>query len=135
MKTNDLMVGDWVRCPYVNVKVGEIKTDRVECYEPHRIACEIDSVEPILLTKKILEKNGWSLIRGNVYGGVFVEEINDVEYEFDIPFRIAISGSYCHEKIFATTSEDVLIPMLYVHEVQHALRMCGLYDLADIFEI
>lgn len=75
-------------------------------------------IEPILLIAEILEKNGWKymkeseLILAPKSGGF-------VKYKTDTHF-VSISGDgVCRKNIG------------YVHELQHALRLCGLDELAD----
>ena len=70
-------------------------------------------VEPIPLTAEILEKNGWwqDEIDGTYHNTMSV-------YGRKAPFSI-LDG----------------VAINYVHELQQALRLCGLKDLADNFKI
>ena len=69
--------------------------------------------EPIPLTAEILEKNGWwqDEIDGTYHNTMSV-------YGRKAPFSI-LDG----------------VAINYVHELQQALRLCGLKDLADNFKI
>ncbi len=123
MKLEDLMLGDWVQIrvfsisekferteKYVHVRVAEIGTGLVtvkgfEVSEPYTI-CEDTEVEPVLLTKDILEKNGWKHYKDSeIY-------ISTLRYMLDIEFfnnspRILRNSLECK----------------YVHQLQHVIRL------------
>lgn len=85
---------------------------------------DIESVDPIPLTDGVLKANG------------FRKSIEEGTYYFP-------EGYKAHERGYAIENEDGLwyitehnlMPFVYVHELQHALRLCGLNDLADNFKI
>lgn len=78
-------------------------------------------VKPIELTPDILEKNKfiWTAY-GVIHGG---EDITLVQ-----------SGDYWNVKP-NQLSNDIFCSIWYVHELQHALRLCGLETLADNFKV
>lgn len=144
MNDKELMIGDWV---YVSEnftqkyhKVRYIDADGVVgCLfvNEYGIECKsapiMDCVQPIPLTKEILEKNGF------VYEEDYDAFIDEKAYiRINIPTEtdgaevsISYSGSgYGELSFFPTYNEQ-----FYVHELQHALRLCGLNDLADNFKI
>lgn len=108
MKTTDFMINDWVKSRTgMNVRIVSIDHDYPSVYEP------------IPLTHEILEKNGfrighhgtyhiWGFCIGNHYDGQFTPYIS-----------------------LGCTHKD----LTYVHELQHALRLCGLNSLADNLKI
>lgn len=127
MKANEIMVGDWVfvhkptckghRVDYINEMEEEIGADG-EFYN----VCDI---EPVPLTPEILEKNGfivkrtesakrtyWKDCAGQIVGhknrGLMYMEIsgNPVKFGYFLPH---FSGH-----------------IQFVHELQHALRLCGI---------
>ena len=127
MKANELMIGDWVKSRTgMNVKIVSIDHDYPIVYEP------------IPLTSEILEKNGWiqckhetckslyeykglhlrhtMIKRSNRRGGAKVN--GDVE-----KFPDEYTYSFLRINVF------------YVHELQHALRLCGLNELANNFKV
>ena len=94
-----------------------------------------EDVEPIPLTKEVLEMNGW--------------ENNDCYCYYRIDEHITLSF-YMHEhrlmKVFCGIDEwqnhervtDILFHcegLKYIHELQHALRLCGLNELADNLKV
>lgn len=125
MKTTDLMVGDWVSSQEVHTKdyylpsfkrqVAQIKDNGVELSFTDRYGnkCYItllyDDIEPIPLTAEILEKNFRADKQWD--NGWFVND---------------------HIHIYQTTSGVYniqymeIVDIQYVHELQHALRLCGI---------
>ena len=114
MKANELMIGDWVNTPngisrviYI-AKYSGIYTDNTnvgeKLYSPHEI-------NPIPLTPKILEKNGFERSK------VFVEW----KYENDDAYMIYKPFPY-----FKIQMEECVVafPCKYVHQLQHALHLC-----------
>lgn len=88
---------------------GECKMSYTKLYE----------VSPIPLTSEILEKNGW---KWDNTRGEYVSSTFSLEWDIDL-----------HEAWLRIGGEFTIIA--YVHELQHALRLCGLHDLADNFKI
>lgn len=118
MKATDLMIGDWVYSSFSDkpVKVKSINfTDGYGWVNTTLVpGTKSDmSLSPIPLTPEILEKNGWwqDEIDGTYHNTISV-------YGRKAPFSIL---------------DGVVIN--YVHQLQHALRLCGLDDLADSFKI
>ena len=80
-------------------------------------------VKPIPLTPKILEKNGFWVMK----------KVDNGAEEY---IAYAIDGLIFHynrdnDYYFPNTP----ISWKYVHELQHALRLCGLNELADNFKV
>lgn len=112
MKANELMIGDWV---YDNMLKGYGK---IEVLTPFAVQCDIhtdthhmDFFEPIPLTEEILKANG-------------LDPIICCDLSMPKWFMSLRSGN-----------NHVEMPFRYVHELQHALRLCGINNLADDFKI
>lgn len=122
MKSTELQIRDWVisnrRGKNEIVKVISIDGGTsycwldADCYSG-LIACE--DIQPIPLTAEILEKNGFKY-------NIFDRWMNS-------RYDVAISEK--DEFLFIWDR----IQLDYVHELQHALRLCGLNDLAENFKI
>ena len=122
MKATELMIGDWVclkddtKCEFP-LKVDGVLTDDIS------LECEgflggVDGlIRPIPLTPEILEKTGWWY---NVEDMWFHDEVDFCIEKFNGRFQ-------CYE-----ISQ---IKLDSVYELQHALRLCGLNELADNFKI
>lgn len=119
------MIGDWVRIKeHLDYdRVREIAMDeKLQWYISY--ACSMTlfrayEFEPVPVTREILEKNGWKCkgdymilnIGGNTL--YWVENLN--------------CGLYKNKYNMCTCK--------YVHQLQHALRLCGFDTLADVFKI
>ena len=82
----------------------------------------IENMMGVPLTSEILEKNGF--VRSKVF----------VEWKYER------NGNYLLWKPFpwlqiSTDNSDVNFECKYVHELQHALRLCGLTESADNFKV
>lgn len=117
MDSKSLMIGNWAKHPvYGNVQIRAIQNGE-----------QIWS--PIPLTAEILEKNDWEK-----------EDISTicVEYTFTLGccymmVRITNGNAYCELSVFH--GPKISMNIQYVHELQHALRLCGLNNLADNFKV
>lgn len=121
MNVKELMVGDWV----------SIITPELNYYTAHwsrgdyRLDTNYDKwLHPIPLTAEILEKNGFETYA--MYHTLHDKQVR-IEY-------------YWHESRLEIQPYDgepwiKLAPLRYVHELQHALRLCGLNELADNFKV
>lgn len=114
MELTDLMVGDWVFIKDYPIKASPQKV------RPEHFVRSLVEFEPIPLTTEILEKNGFE------YDPYYHNWIYD---EFTINYGHLIDeeeGDYLFIWI-----ADTSMKLTYVHELQHALRLCGLSELAD----
>lgn len=133
MKATELMIRDWVLHegePYQIRQLGIYGVDRdgedypavcVGKPEGVGLIVERNEIEPIPLTPEILEKNGWGYNNEDekffpqtwVGGGLMLQGTGDCGY------RIVVASDYDDED-----TNDTPVILLYVHELQHALRLC-----------
>lgn len=135
MDCKDLMVGDWVRFKEnypqkeLQGKIAKVKgvrgridvrTQDGEYYESEHP----DWLEPIPLTEEILVKNGFIFNKG--YAVLQVSEDNYLDfYKHEHRLRKVWEGIdewNNHAKVRDVT---FVCQCYYVHEFQHALRLCG----------
>lgn len=139
MKVTDLTIGDYIKYQGHNYIIEEISAQGwVHLIHPEtktRINMTsdyiIDLLEPIPLTKEILEKNGFTQCVTAPYG-YYKAPIYDM---FDILFHIS-KDTYedtWHTEVFTDHNDSnfVLYNLCYVHELQHVLRLCGLNELPN----
>ena len=132
IKCRALMVGDWVAnrngSPMQIVAVDEDNAYACEGNEERPwIFGDNEGYEPkpIILTPKILEKNGFIKVNSQRYdygspdNDCYVK-VNPKKNMIHVNGRNANSNLYSHS---------------FVHELQIALRLCGLNELADNFKI
>lgn len=114
MKTTELMIGDWVQIQYRDkrVKVTDIYDGKI--YTTAISPLMEDEFAPIPLIPEILEKNGLALDRmGNYFPEDKRYDLEISEIEGDIYWTVCW-GDYG------------VLRLRYVHELQHALRLCGI---------
>lgn len=123
MKANELMTGDWVLikrtpsyeypykiCSINNYSIlGEGYTDWIEVEADEEI--KLEDIEPIPLTAEILEKNGWKYNELPFIQGW--EQFGLLLYAGGEGYRI-------------NCGNNVAMRIDAVHELQHALRLCGI---------
>ena len=117
MKAEDLMIGDWLK--HYNgtpMQVTKITTEHFACADNRDMNCweYNNKYEPILLTPEILEKNGFEGIKEGKFPSLR-NYYNDIIFQLE---EIKEEGNCKILYIFKN------IPILYVHELQHALRLC-----------
>lgn len=113
MDSKSLMIGDWVK--HLN--------------NPSRIKGAVDltfakDFEPIPLTAEILEKNGIVKV-GRPYEYEDDDWIQRYKYGYDFDMLHSTKDGFLWKGV----------SLEYVHILQHALRLCGLTDLADNFKV
>ena len=139
MKANELMIGDWMQ--FANgvqkVMVVGIKMDAryrekdpiitVENNRYHWIEKPLDELKPIPLTAEILEANGFSVgkyklpVSGNEIDKYsYVDLTNHIKECVLLPLTKNCTWSF-------GSVDGMEVPVIeYVHELQHALRLCGI---------
>lgn len=140
MKATDLMVGDWVYNSH-HKKVIQITPydffthshiNGVQSFDgiPNPKPTLGIDLEPVPLTEEILEANGFfkynpfKTIDYKMYA--FPEQCN-IKKERGFGIEIGNGAFYI--------TDHCLMPIRYVHEIQHALRLCCLHELADNFKV
>ena len=142
MLCKDLMYGDWCRnghgFPMQITNVGDdyaYATWEDNKGDPWEFDDKDDQPQPISLTNDILRNNDWRerpLVLSLDYSVLsynFVKDEGDTHLEIK---RDTLIIWFNYEKgLYA----DIIIPIKYVHQLQHALRLCGLDDLANNFKV
>ena len=126
MKANELMIGDKVM---VKVLSQIPDTYVLHTWTANDYSRDIQ-VKPITLTPEILEKNGFGFVKSSdtrsVWNGQWIYK--DLELATCCLDR---EGNWpCFINI-----DDSNIKCEYVHQLQHALRLCRLDELADNFKV
>ena len=127
MTYKDLMVGDYVQIKNVGliIKITEIDGtyDAVNYFNKEaegELTLSIKDIEPIPLTPEILEKNGWECF--DTYHKY--SHYRHPKAPFGILWR---KEGGCTIEFKADESGGLaFLFILYVHQLQHALRLCGI---------
>ena len=138
MKATELMIGDWVGRVFDDKRIDYRQVDWIRTGEigmRYQKVWAIGCIEPIPLTPEILEKNGFEMFKYDGWVHYYRIFGNSV-----IPFVLhsMIGGEMLSQEvdIFSTsTNTNRGIDVNYVHELQHALRLCGLNEIADNFKL
>ena len=131
MKVTELMIGDKVM---VKVLSQIPDTYVLHTWTANDYSRDIQ-VKPITLTAEILEKNGFEMFKYDGWVHYYRIFGNGA-----IPFVLhsMIGGEMLSQEvdIFSTSTDtNCGIEVNYVHELQHALRLCGLNKLAENFKV
>ncbi len=131
MKANELMLGDWVYGLYPNGSIYNrpFRISAVDTYPSNKsprivtaggYGFQEERLAPIPLTPEILEKNGWK----HKYYGIYRQTIGETITIDIFPEGCSVEderGSQCYYRL-----RYHLPALKYVHELQHALRLCGI---------
>ena len=127
MKCKELMVGDFCRSghgfPMQITNVGDdyaYATFEGNEGEPWEFDDKDEQPEPIPLTTKILEKNGWKY---TTYCHEYQDGKNTIQCR--LPYMLGRINGIDIERFKCK----------YVHQYQHLLRLCGLNELANNFKV
>ena len=146
MEAKELMISDWVQiaepCKYAGA-IGRIKTlidhkDEENAYfkvflQNNTIHIDIEDIcsediRPIPLTPEILEKNGFS--HNEIWHNSYVDIEN---YHIDVQFgyggkvdNIRIRENGKDSVIPSEKTNLYLAHIEYLHELQHAMKLCGI---------
>ena len=135
MKANELMIGDKVM---VKVLSQIPDTYVLHTWTANDYSRDIQ-VKPIKLTPEILAKNGFvqedDAYRDAIAYKCFCEILtghysaNDVIVSYDGSEEFTITNDLGYP------CDEITLYRPKVHELQHALRLCGLNELADNFKV
>lgn len=139
MKPTELMIRDWV-FKDMNYSEEDPMYTKLD-YRPYQItsgedidiACETNCIgdadvyQPIPLTPDILAHNGFEL-----RDGFFHHMVDDKPHHYD--FKLKVGGVFTYDG-YTLECGIYLLTIRYVHELQSALRLCKLNELADNFKV
>lgn len=118
MKANELMIGDWVL---------DTRTGTPLRVNPFMAELEVPEWQPIPLTPEILEKNGFNEppleMQKRVRFVVLCEEYQ-IRYSFNSYWFSICKNAAANDSDYPTFICAFQERIKYVHELQHALRLC-----------
>jgi len=127
-----LMIGDYIRTKHGNIAIVDIVwKDAIFTKEGEFEGEEFaeDEFEPIPLTPEILEKNGFTYYESD---GSFVLPTTMSYGNWDVDVVLFnVTHEYRNNQLHIATPDDsiILLHLMecnHVHELQHALRLCGI---------
>ena len=123
MKATELMIGDWIQVP----PSGRRKMKITQLCEDWG---EMDDVDPVPITREILEKNEFAYCERNGAFYAYAEESYSNQMVEIILFNV--ESEYRNNQLHineANYKEETLIHLMecnYVHNLQHVFRVCGI---------
>lgn len=124
MRAEELMIGDWVLVDKEPIKTKQVCEDCIISDFGDGDE-EVNCFEPIPLTPAILAKNGMETKDGDEFV-LFDNSKIDTTGEFTI---IRYYAKVCRLWICkgdGVIENEIHIDCQYVHELQHALKLCGI---------
>lgn len=141
MKCRELMVGDWVSQNEMSIQITFVGNGYASFEDDEGNLCQLDDKynqpEPIPLTPEILEKNGFHLElssdKENVYSHFDEGDCTPIIFlsAGQEKWTLHVKNYILKKCLDFTIFHDTL----YVHELQHALRLCELNEFANNFKI
>ena len=128
MNANELMIGDWVKCEDKTARINQIED--ILCMENENTSwfAYPEEVSPIPLTPEILEKNGFK--KADFPG---IDNQHTWTLVLDTMYYVSLWTRNLHDNAdegwtFKAETSQVNGGLLLnaVHELQHALRLCGI---------
>lgn len=115
MNASELMLGDWVL---------DTRTKKPFRVNPFMAEMEVPEWEPIPLTPEILEKNGFNkcdIIE--LEDEIYCVELFNIHYDNE-ERKFWVCNFF--ESEYGTWEINDLFQIKHVHELQHALKLCGI---------
>lgn len=144
MKAAELQIGDLVCLKddtkyKLPLRVDGILKDDVSLEGEGFLGGVYGLIRPIPLTPEILEKNGWYLdpilkCYSDTPSWLYEEGGTELLLRFSTKESTGALGIFDGQKI-RTMSDFLWKGTLYVHELQHVMRLCGFNGLADKFKV
>lgn len=136
MKASELMIGDWVYRPSCPDRVTQTLSNAIIGSDSLRGSIPISELHPIPLTSSVFDSNGFKheYVNSNLAERIGVNEryiLTGDEY------AVIVMGESCDIR-----TPNPILPILpcrfvgrvkSVHELQHALRLCGLEEISENF--
>lgn len=94
----------------------------------------IEELEPIPLTEEMLKVNGFEDFYESCYRKEYDLWLCDGKHCVAYKFSKKTSANNIL-RIYIDGNVNVATHILYVHELQHALRLCGLNEFSDNFKV
>ena len=114
LTASGLMIGDWVSCDGKCYQIAEI--GGMVCLDAeNELFASLEDIEPIPLAPEILERNGFASYNNSSFqlreNGMYISWRN--VGRLNLSFGCA-------------PTNDLHIKCKYVHQLQHALQLCGI---------
>ena len=134
MKATELMVNDWVNSDFGIFQINEIFDDAVR--DSRGNDYEFDCIHPILLTGEILKSNGFKLISdSDRVTNAFIDLYDLWECEITQQQTLMLFYKKYSKDYSLHAFRDNISNIVYVHELQNAMRVCGVEKEVEVCQI
>lgn len=135
MKTSELQLGDIVSClgdPVSVVSLSFNDDEPIGIISPltNIFTFREKDVYPVQLTTDILINNGFT--QDTIGSGLILHIDNSENLYVLVNYRY---NGECRNVEISNKMYNISCPIKYVHELQHALRLCGLSELAENLKV
>ena len=142
VKTNELMIKDWVRCDDVPCRIWMVdwQYNLVRCHHNgNEWTCGTEEITPIELSENILLDSGFEILHNSSISMKCFASNDKVDSFIYLTFYKKVDGKITLERIHleqqAKTTTINTISINFVHELQHILRSCGLNEIDDSIKV
>ena len=142
MKTNELMIKDWVRCDDVPCRIWMVdwQYNLVRCHHNgNEWTCGTEEIAPIELSEKILLDSGFEILHNSSISMKCFASNDKVDSFIYLTFYKKGDGKITLERLYlerdTKTTTINTISINFVHELQHILRSCGLNEIDDKIKV
>lgn len=126
MKAKELMVGDWVMHGKKKRKCYNICGHTNDVMLDNGVFTNVMKINPMPLTLEILEKNGFERTWQDNF--VYDNENIGLIITFHPKETNYTNGTYNYIDIERGCMTITEMPIAFVHEFQHAMRLCGIEE-------
>lgn len=134
MKANELMIDDWVYNKNIDkpMQVYPMMISQMFRQTPGATT-EDYNIFPIPLTKEILEKNGFKsqLLKNHLETVYAYQDVSEAVANDLYALWLHQDGSF-YLLLRVNGKDMVRIDVRYVHQLQHALRLCGIKKTIEL---
>ena len=139
MKATELMIGDWVLINNASHKIqlidsidAEIQADDELYYVGEDRFNSRDKIEGIPVTEDFFIENDWEHVCRTYLQKSFIKNVGKSHLQI-INNNLYIWFDYSPDDW--NQDPNVKVPIKYIHDMQHILRLCELDELANNFKV
>ena len=131
IKSDKLMIGDWFQTTYPSGRVVYRKVTGIFNSYVNTEDGTTNAIEPIPITPEILEKNGFCPIykdEKSAYKWKEYDDDSDDTQAIVIDFESKRLSEVWNDK----TRKSYKGEIMYIHELQHLLKLCGINKTIEL---
>ena len=141
VKCRDLMVGDFVCLKddtkyELPLKVDGVLTDDISLEGEGFLGGAEGLIRPIPITPEMIVRNGWDVFTYEIGVATYTTYCSKKEVGNYLEWkRGTLSIWFDYKENSDGVYSDILVPCKYVHQLQQALRLAGMTEMANNFKV